>query len=58
MTPLEEPLAYLDAVSVGIKHGAPAELPSRLREIARNLEALAMTAENYLTVTDEPDDYY
>lgn len=45
MTRVAEASSYLEAVSVGIRQSTPAELPARLHEIARNLEALAADAE-------------
>ena len=56
--PLYEPArAYLEAVAVGVTVAIPAELPSVLREVARNLCSLADRAERELMIVEEPDDY-
>ena len=56
--PLHEPArAYLEAVAIGLTIAIPAQLPSILREVARNVAVLAQEAENALMVTEEPDDY-
>lgn len=57
MSRIEEASSYLEAVSVGIQKSTLAELPLRLREIARNLESLAHGAEIELSKPKEPDDY-
>lgn len=57
MTPLERPRAYLEAIVAGLPLAIPAELPSILREVARNLNVLADEAERSMLVVDEPDDY-
>lgn len=58
MTDLEEAKAYLAAVAEGLgKHSIPAELPSCLREIARNIHSLAARAERHLLVVEEIDDW-
>ena len=57
-TDLERSRAYLHAVAEGLcKRDPPALLPLRLREIARNVSALADTAERHLNTVEEPDDY-
>jgi len=48
--------AYLEAVSIGILKSTPDELPSRLREIARNLQALAENAARELAPPKPPFD--
>lgn len=57
MSRIEEASSYLEAVSVWIQKSTLAELPLRLREIARNLESLAHGAEIELSKPKEPDDY-
>lgn len=57
LTPITRPHAYLEAILAGLPKAVPMELPGILREVARNLEALANDAERYLTQVEEPDDY-
>lgn len=57
LTPLTRPKEYLESVVAGLQVAIPAEIPLILREVARNLEALARDADRYLKQVDEPDDY-
>jgi hypothetical protein len=54
---VEDAAAYLRAVSVATANSTLAELPLRLTEIARNLEAIARGAEIALTRAPEVDDF-
>jgi hypothetical protein len=56
ITPLTRPREYLEAVAVGIKLAEPSEIPSIIREIARNLNTLADAAERYTERMRPPDD--
>lgn len=60
MTPqerIDDARLYLQAISGSLRFSTLAELPDRLREIARNLEAIARGAEYDLNHVEEPDDY-
>lgn len=58
MNDVEEAKGYLAAVAEGLcKNDPPALLPLCLREIARNLHALADKAERHMAIIEEPDDY-
>ena len=60
MTPqerIDDARLYLEACSGSLRKVTLAQLPSHLREIARNLEAISRGAEYDLNHVEEPDDY-